>query len=187
MSKLHTRSASVEQARTSPYPVVYVYCRYVDKCTARDVLCSFLEQLVIRHPAVYQLLKPSYDEHRARQTRLSESEATEIIERALTVVNDSLAIIDGLDEVADEEKVKLLTILSNFPQIRLLIFSRPLELFTELLPSAKILPLQASDEDIERFVVDRINTHPRLRRLIAQKASLAAQITEIVNQKSQGM
>ncbi|KAJ3526142.1 hypothetical protein NMY22_g10290 [Coprinellus aureogranulatus] len=181
----HTRMSSTEMGPSNS-PVVYVYCRYVDRCTARDVLCSFLEQLVISYPAVYTLLRPSYDTHRARQTKLSESEAVQGLADALSLFNESFGIVDGLDEVADEEKVKLLTILSDLP-IKLLIFSRPLELFVELLPSATFLPLLTSDEDIGRFVADRISTHPRLRRLVSQKEPLVGQIVETIKHKSDGM
>lgn len=164
----------------------FVYCRYLDKCTARGVLSTIVRQLLEAHPLVHSALKPTYERHRIRQTQPSLYEIVALLKVILPRFARVRAVIDALDEVVDEEKSKLLEALAALP-IQLLIFSRPLDLFKDALPEVTSISILARDDDLERFVVERIKGSPRLRRLLHGKKDLEQEIVDKVKEKSCGM
>jgi hypothetical protein len=131
-------------------------------------------------------MKPIFDQHIPRQTKLTESEAAETLQVIIPLFERIQAVVDGLDELLDDEKVKFLALLKHLP-IQVLIFSRPMVGYMELLPNIDALFVEAKDQDIELFTRDRMRNTPTLQSLVRGKDALRDQITNTVKDRSRGM
>lgn len=120
--------------------VVFVYCRYMDGCTAKGIISTFVRQLLEAYPFVYGILKPTFEKARTRQSELGMEDVLGILRSILAHFDKTQAVVDGLDEVTDDEKAVLLEALSGL-QLDLLIFSRPLDLFVDMLLTPTIMPV----------------------------------------------
>lgn len=158
----------------------------MDNCTTSSIFLTFIRQLLeLQTDAIYPILLPTYSEHRTNQTKPTEAEAIQLLKVLLPLFSMTQAVIDGLDEITDDERAKFLTNLSSLP-IHSVILSRPLDLYIDLLPSVIQVSVEAKNEDIEAFLVNRIHGSPRLPRLVQGKQALQ-DITAKIKDNSRGM
>ena len=166
---------------------VYAFCRVDQRCTAQDVLFSIVKQALENLPSVvYPTAKPTYDEHVLKSMKLEREEAADLFASIAKLFAHTYLVIDGLDEIEDEEKTLLLELLAPL-EVCLLIFSKPLPLFRGCLPPATALSIEARNEDIERFVLSSIKGNPRLRRLLRDDMDTLNRIVREIQWRSYGM
>ena len=112
----------------------------------------------------------------------------EIVHSLVTSLDETHIVIDGLDEIGDDkERILLLKELEKLPA-RVLIFSRPLEIHLQHLPSATILPIDAKDADIERFVLSSLLNHSSLQEpLTKAKDGIVREAVTKIRDSSRGM
>ncbi|TEB19876.1 hypothetical protein FA13DRAFT_302243 [Coprinellus micaceus] len=177
--------ANVVPAGTTNVALTYVYCRYLDNCKAGHILRSLIHQLVEDHRRAYSIVRSVFEDHKLRQVQLTDSRAADLLGNILRLFEKAFIIIDGLDEVPEIEKSKVLLYIRKLPAHRL-IFSRPMTFYMDLLPSAT-LSIEARNADIEIFVLDRINSHPRLQRLLQHSETLVQEVTSRIQRKASGM
>ena len=97
-------------------------------------------------------------------------------------------MLDAYDECNDETKLSLSEYLNALPaNVSLLVSSRPIESISSAINSTLVLPIAASDQDVEAFVEMRIDQCPRLRKWTANNQSLRSQIIEKVSAETNGM
>lgn len=177
----------VHGRKPSTRAVLFVYCRYIDHCTVGDVLRSCLKQLLETRYVAYRAIQPVYQKcaFRQSQSQLTDSEAEKSLHQALLCFDDSYLVIDGLDEVSNVVRSKLLGLLQRLPT-KALIFSRPVDATTQSAstPSTSIT-VTAHDSDIEAFISDSITSSVRLRQLLSPDT--ASQIERKIKAKSHGM
>jgi len=175
-----------EQASTSSSrrPVLAIYCRYNEQLCARDILRSLIWQLLAEHEeTVLDAVREEFKKHSKHGQQLSESKALALLSTLLWLFEKSYIVVDGLDELEDEDQVTLLKAFAILPT-QILIISRPLVLCVDYIPSAVTLSIEARNEDIEKFVKTKINNDPKLRRNIGSKPTLLQEVVEKVKAKA---
>ena len=91
-------------------------------------LASFVNQLAQDHPsAVIPIFEPVYKDHQRKDTRASERELQQLVREPLKLFKKTYIILDALDELPDDTRANLPTILSSL-RASLLVTSRPLHL-----------------------------------------------------------
>jgi len=106
----------------------------------------------------------------------------------ITALDEAHIVVDGFDEItSDKQKTALLRELHKLPA-RTLIFSRPLDLHLRHLPSATIFSIEASDQDIENFVVSSLLDHRSLQGSVpGPQNALVREIATRVRERCCGM
>lgn len=94
--------------------------------------------------------------------------------------------VDGLDEASDEVRDQLLEALAP-SGVNLIIFSRPLDLFTHHTPNALFISIQAQTEDIEVYVREAVKRSSRLQSLLGDRSDKVTELCEKINRRSEGM
>ena len=94
--------------------------------------------------------------------------------------------IDALDEISDDTKRDILTVVASLSKANIFLASRPLDLFEYLLPKARSLRLDPRD-DIELFILNKLEETPRLRGILKGDESLIQEILQKLKTKSEGM
>ncbi|KAJ3500680.1 hypothetical protein NMY22_g19181 [Coprinellus aureogranulatus] len=171
------------QTRTG---LAYIYCRYTEQCSSRDILCTFLRQLVETHELARDEIRPVFSKNQRYQRALTAQEAASLLFGFTHRLRRIFLIIDGLDEIADKEKSEILARLQEIP-VHLLIFSRPMDLFQELLPRSRTVQIEARKRDIETFVLHRIDTSAHLRKVLQHRHDIILHMRERIQHKSRGM
>ncbi|TEB26981.1 hypothetical protein FA13DRAFT_987346 [Coprinellus micaceus] len=167
--------------------IAYVYFRYSEQISWPDVLAAIIEQLAWSCNGAHDVLLAIYSERRnPRPTTRSERDLIAILQRIINDLNKVFIAIDGLDEVADETRVKLLEAFSSL-DANILVTSRPLEPYASYAPKALWVPIQARTEDIGKLVEDRIQRNPRLKAILQGKPDLVKKLSDSIKEKSQGM
>jgi hypothetical protein len=149
---------------------------------------QFIRQLLEARPAkVRPVLQPIYRHHELRQACLKERDAVQLLRTILCRFNDSvICIVDGLDEILDEERDKTLMHLADLP-VKLLIFSRPMNIFLERIPTARCIELKANSADVEYFVQESLKSSSRLQTILKGHNELGRTIPSTVSAKCGGM
>jgi len=183
MNSLRSRTASC-----SSVVVIGAYCRFDTQYGAESVLRGFIHQLLAQRPGLLPLVRKYYDERRLQRAGPQYRDVIQILNILVASLDGAHIVVDGLDELAnDNEKTTLLQELQKLPA-RILIFSRPLELHLEHLPSATIFSIEARDQDIDQFIESSLRNHRRLKRsVVASNSSLVRELTVTMRKRCKGM
>jgi len=174
------------EAEGSGNPVLGVYCRYNAQLSSRDILRSLIWQLLTEHEVVRPVVEEEFKKHAVHGEELLQSTAVNLLTRLTMLFDQVQIVVDGLDELEDEDQVALLEAFAAIPA-QIIIISRPLVLCLDYIPSAITLSIEARNEDIERFVKTKIDSDPKLRRNIGSKPTLLQEVVEKVKTKANGM
>lgn len=168
--------------------VACAYCSFENHCTAEGILRSIIHQLLVQHPEILPIVKEHYDEHRLHKTPLSLAKVVKMLNSVIGSIGETHIVVDGLDEISeDKERTTLLQVLQTLPA-RVLIFSRPLGIHLKHLPSATVFPIDAKEEDIERYVVSSLVNHLSLQESIrGADDPLVREVATKIRETSRGM
>ena len=86
---------------------------------------------------------------------MSETKALLLLTSLLELFRRTSIIIDGLNEVDDEERKIIFNALEHLPA-SILVLSRPMRCFADSFPSATTLSIQGRTDDIERFTFAKL-------------------------------
>ena len=171
--------------------VAYVYCNYKDKLvqTPANLLANVWMQIRRKGrlaPEMEELYASAVTKGSLSRPRLED------ISKVLKVEVDRYAkvyvVIDALDECEPAYRLRLLTELKAFqPKVKLMVTSRFFDAFGADMGIDTDVEIRASDDDIKRFVQERVSTTPRLGRWIAADPSLQAMIEAKVTEAAQNM
>ncbi|KAJ3525688.1 hypothetical protein NMY22_g10469 [Coprinellus aureogranulatus] len=183
-------STSIEHLRKALEPdshkaVVYAYLRYDQSLTPRDVFTAILDQLLIHKEAIIKIT-PSYLEKKGDSDEYTVKEVIRILAEIVACLAQVYAVIDGLDEANDEVKDKLLEELPRIG-VNLLIFSRPLSLYTHHTPNALQVSIQARTGDIALYMSEQFRKNSRLRGLLNGRPDLAEELGQKIKTQADGM
>ncbi|KAH6902735.1 ankyrin repeat-containing domain protein [Coprinopsis sp. MPI-PUGE-AT-0042] len=140
----------------------FVYCRYTEPMTVRDILAALLRQLLERYPRLVSIADPMYTKHHLRQTTPTQAELVDAIRCICAVFKKAYFSIDGLDEALDDEQFDLLDTLTTI--------------------NANFI----IKEDIELLVAQRIERNPGLRHILVTDEDRDRVIKKVC-ESSQGM
>lgn len=171
--------------------LAYVFCNY--KSTADQDLYSLLSALLkqlgkswtgIRAPVI-----SLYDECSREQRKPSVKEIFETLSAICLNYARVYIVVDALDESSDQDGTRGLLIeklreLQTMTDVRLLFTSRFIPEITEKFGLDPVLEVQASDEDVKRYVAGQI---PRLPKCIRIDDELIFEVQSKIIEAIRGM
>jgi ankyrin repeat domain-containing protein 50 len=146
----------------------FVYCRYTEPMTVRDILAALLRQLLERYPRLISIVEPMYARHNLQKTTPTQEELVDTIRCICSTFKQSCFSIDGLDEAVFDEQFDFLDTLTSI-NASFIITSRPLALLKDVLPNVEFFDIVAQDGDIRLLVSQRIQRNPRLRQILSNE------------------
>lgn len=131
-----------------------------------------------------------YERHTKIKTRPLLNEYLQLLRAIIKDFSRVYIIIDGLDECSETNSTR-----SNFlagindirPQICTFVTSRYLPSIERELPGATRLQVEANDEDIRKYLIQRLQNGEFLKRHLEKDPSLRKSIIEIIVSKARGM
>ena len=171
--------------------VACVYCNYKDKLvqTPANLLANIWMQIRRKgrlSPEMEELYASAATEGLSTRPRLDG--ICKILKAEVERYAKVYIIIDALDECEPAYRIRLLTELKALqPKVKLMVTSRFFDAFGADTGIDTDVEIHASDDDIKRFVQERVSTTHRLGRWIAADSSLQAMIETKVIEAAQNM
>ena len=174
--------------------VAYIYNDYKEHeaHSAVNLVGSLLQQVLQRKRIVSDEMISLHNEHTHKRTRPTVNELSRILSTELQSFSDVFIIIDAMDECdqANGVRERLLAELLGLQEhasTRLMITSRFLAGLEMDLHDAARLEIRASDNDIKKYVEDRICNEKRLVRYIKPDRELYEAIVIALVNSAEGM
>ncbi|KAH6902539.1 ankyrin repeat-containing domain protein [Coprinopsis sp. MPI-PUGE-AT-0042] len=175
----------IEETSGGTICLAFVYLRYSEPLAIRDVLESFVKQIVERHvdlvPAVWGL----YAKHKQERTKPSQQDLMGVLVDFIHRGKSLFFVLDALDEMRAEDRPILLRLLTSL-DAKLFITSRPLELLQQQHPQAQVFNIAASPSDLDLHIKDFLRHSPEVMALIVG-TDFEELIVETIHRKSSGM
>lgn len=144
--------------------IAYLYCdfRRQDEQGVDALLASLLKQLAEGKPSLPRSVKDLYNRHNTKRTRPSLDETSKSLQSVITTYSRVFILVDALDECreTDNHRARFLTeIFKLQDRCRANIFatSRFIPSITDKFIGSPDLEIRASDEDVQRYVVDCVS------------------------------
>ena len=172
--------------------IAFVYCAYkeAEQQSPTNLLTSLVHQLVPRHSIVAGDLAALYETHMPKVTRPSINEYTVLLQAAVAGFSKVLIVIDALDECADHDRTRQ-GLLEELRKLQskacLLITSRDLPSIQRQLHSASRVDIEASDNDIRKYLDDRIRKSEKIRLYVKKHSGLHGLIVKMIKKEARGM
>ena len=171
--------------------VACVYCNYKDKMvqTPANLLANVWMQIRGKgklSPEMEELYTSAGKKGSSARPRLDD--ICKILKAEVDRHAQVYVVIDALDECEPAYRIRLLTELKALqPKLKLMVTSRFFDAFGADMGIGTDVEIRASDDDIRRFVQERVSNTPRLGRWIAADSSLQAMIETKVIDAAQNM
>lgn len=166
--------------------VAYAFLRYSEPLTITAILASLVHQVLRRNTHLNtRYLAPNDPESSGSATQ---KDLCKCLTGLASMLESVYIVVDGLDEVSDEVKEGILSVLPTIQNVKMLVMSRPLDRFcSKYTPSALRVTVRALAEDIGTYVRRRLESSSRLNEIIANDTSLVNEITSRIETQSHGM
>jgi hypothetical protein len=173
----------LKSLQNSSHGVAYVYCNYKaqeEQDTSR-MLAAILKQLVQARPLLAQPIQRLHEQHANRGTRPSPDEIFSAVQDVISHYSAIYIVVDTLNEFRDSNGARrqFLDKLRHLQQgrdVRLMATSRFIPEIVDAFNEDLKLEVQASVEDVKRFVAGQIYRLPRciqrdpeLREIVQKK------------------
>jgi ankyrin repeat domain-containing protein 50 len=165
--------------------VSFVYLRYSESLSIRDVLESLVRQIVERHDDLVPLITEVYARHKREGTKPAQEELMCLLAGFITAGKSLFFVLDALDEMRAKDRPVLLKLLASL-DTKLFITSRPLEPIQKQYPHAQMFEISASRADIELHFQEFLQHSPEVVALL-EGTELKQHIAETIHQMSGGM
>ncbi|KAF2257611.1 hypothetical protein CC78DRAFT_442927, partial [Lojkania enalia] len=181
----------LKSVQSSSHGVAYIYCNYKDQeeqDTLR-MLAAILKQLVQARPSLVGPVEQLHKRHADRGTRPLPDEVFSALQDVLTHHSTVYIVIDALDECQDSNGTRRqflakLRDLQVGQDVRLMVTSRFIPEIIDWFNEALKQEVQASKEDVKRFVASQIC---RLPRCVQRDPALQEIIQEKIVEAVDGM
>ncbi|KAH6903989.1 hypothetical protein BKA70DRAFT_1566309 [Coprinopsis sp. MPI-PUGE-AT-0042] len=174
-----------EEASGGHICVAYVYLRYSEPLTVRDILESLVKQIVERHIDLLPIIEGLYAKHKRERTKPSQQDLMGVLASFVGRGKMLFFILDALDEMRAEDRPTLVRLLASF-KARLFITSRPLETLQQQFSEAQVFKIAATPSDIDLHIKDFLQHSPDVMALL-EGTDFEDRIVETVHRKSGGM
>ena len=171
--------------------VAYVFCSYKAQFnqSVADMLAAIVKQLVTDRLDLATPIFFMYDLHSSRGSRSSLDELLQALNSICSSYSVTYLVVDALDECSDtnSERSNLserLRELQSSCNLRLLATSRFIPEIVASFHSDPHLEVQASDEDVRRFVAGQI---PRLPKCVQNNVELINDVQNKIVDTVEGM
>ncbi|OIW26857.1 hypothetical protein CONLIGDRAFT_581605, partial [Coniochaeta ligniaria NRRL 30616] len=172
--------------------VIYMFCSYKeeDTQTPEHLMASLLKQ-ILQHKAVLpEDVRRLYQTHINRNTRPGLEEITPLLVQEVKTCSDVFVVIDALDECSDREdkRARLLDGIQKLPpNSHILITSRYSPKIEESFKDVPQIDIQATNDDVKRYVQGRIAKEPKLAKHVRSDPTLMDDIIATVVDNCKGM
>jgi hypothetical protein len=172
--------------------LAYIYCNYKSEHqTAINIVGSLLRQFLHGH-VVPQCVVDLYDTHTNKSSRPKIWELTKCLKQVIAQFSNAFFIIDALDEYDEGDGVRdvltgELLELIPLPNSHVLVTSRWLISIERAFEGSLRLEIRATDQDVTKYVEQRIENSSRLRRPMNEDCKLKSDVVETMVERCQGM
>ena len=148
--------------------ILYLSYRDQEEQSAKNLIGSLLRQVAHRKRPLSDDVMALYHHHTLKGSRPTITELSNLLNSEITRLSEVFILVDAMDECSvnnytREELLTALQRLLEMPNIRLMITSRPVASINTYLQGMAHLEIRAADEDIRKYIEDRI---PKERRLM---------------------
>ncbi|KAH6902562.1 ankyrin repeat-containing domain protein [Coprinopsis sp. MPI-PUGE-AT-0042] len=164
--------------------VAYVYLRYSEPLTIRDILECLVKQIVERHADVIPLAEGLYSRHQRERTKASQQDLIGLLAQ-MANMGKTFFVLDALDELRAEDRPVLIRFLVSL-EARLFVTSRPLDSLRRRFPQAQFVDLAARPSDIDIHIREFLSRNPDLLESL-EGSDYVQIIIETIRRKSGGM
>ena len=171
--------------------VAYIYCNYKDQREqdVTSILAAILKQLVQGRPSLAEPLTQLHKQHAHKGTRPSADEISTALRSVISDLSTVYIVIDALDECRNDDGTRRWLLarirdLQSKADIRFLATSRFLPDIIDEFKDSGRLEVQASDEDVRRFVAGQVH---RLPNCIQRKHELQMLVLDKIAESVDGM
>lgn len=172
--------------------LAFIYCNYKeqDEQTIIGLVASLLRQVVERCESIPNEVQELYTFHVARATRPVLTDYSKLLGLIAARFSTVFIVVDALDESNESDGTRsglIREILKLPPNSQLLCTSRHIPDIEQQFEGSACLEVRASDRDVEKYLVERIEQSARLKRHAIADPSLVEAITSNVVAKVDGM
>jgi Cdc6-like AAA superfamily ATPase len=176
-------------AQNSAHGTAYVYCNYKaqEEQDVSSMLAAILKQLVSGQPSAVEHIERLHQKHAVRGTKPSLDEITNALRNVLAHYPYVCVVIDALDECQSATRRQLLAKLRDLQagrDVRLMVTARFIPDIEDTFQTALRLEVQASREDVKRFIAGQTY---RLPACIQRSAALQDMMQEKILDAVDGM
>lgn len=145
-----------------------------------------LKQVVRRAPTLSENVRAFYQQHHPKTPQLGNT--VQALSTEIARFSSVFLVIDALDETADDQGIRttLLSELESLP-IKLLVTSRYDTSLERKFEDAARIDIEATADDVRKYVKARIRSEPLLMRHIPGDIDLQEDIVNKVVEKCRGM
>ena len=174
-----------EEASGGSICVAFVYLRYSEPLTLRDILESFVKQIIEHHADLAPMISGLYSKHKRDRTKPTQNELTALLTEISSCGKALFFVLDALDELRAEDRSALVVFLASF-EAKVFITSHILTTLQQRFPEAQLFDIVADPSDIKLLVHD-ILCHSSDLMALLDDSGLEDQITETICRKAGGM
>ncbi|KAH6903940.1 hypothetical protein BKA70DRAFT_1403731 [Coprinopsis sp. MPI-PUGE-AT-0042] len=165
--------------------VAYVYLRYSEPLTVRDVLELLVKQIVERHIDLVPIIEGLYAKHKREKTKPSQQELVDALAEFTRGGKCLFFVLDALDEMRVKDRPILVNLLASL-EAKLFITSRPLEILQRRHPQAQVFNIAATMSDLDLYMKDFLRHSPEVVALL-EGTDLEERIAQTIHRTSGGM
>ncbi|KAJ7763625.1 hypothetical protein DFH07DRAFT_693959, partial [Mycena maculata] len=169
-----------------------VACMYLnhkerDTQTVSNLLASIWSQVVV-DKTISSLAQKLHERHSKKRTQPKLDEVSEVLRLAVAEWGRVYIVVDALDEYPEDERNMLLRhLIAMGPHVSLMLTSRPHIDLGVTLPDPGLLDVRATDEDIKKYVNERIRKSSRLSMHVQTRPELPDEIESKIISTVDGM
>ena len=174
--------------------VAVLYLSYRDQVeqSAKHLIGSLIRQVAHRKRTLSDDVTGLYHKHRPEGSRPTTKELSNLLYSEITHLSEVFILVDAMDEcsVNNHTREDLLTTLQGLlemPNVRLMITSRPVASIEAHLQGMAYLEIRAADEDIRKYVENRIPKERRLIPYVRGDNAFRISVIDTIIAKAQGM
>ena len=168
--------------------IAYIYFNYKERQSLQDLILNLLQQLVRTRPTITEQILIAYKRHKLSQSKLHLDDARMMLRNEIDAFSNVFVVIDALDECEENIRDVFIATLMDLPaNAYLLVTSRSLPTIEQESGFTTKLEIRATDEDVEKYVGNRLfQSGPMLRRIKGDQA-LHSDIVDILVANANGM
>ena len=174
--------------------VAVLYLSYRDQVeqSAKNLIGSLVRQVAHRKRTLSNDVLGLYHNHTLKGSRPTTNELSHLLHSEITHLSEVFILVDAMDECSvnnytREELLATLQSLLDMPNVRLMITSRPVASIEAHLQGMAYLEIRAADEDIRKYIENRIPKERRLIPYVRGDDAFRVSIIDTVIAKAQGM
>ena len=180
------------QFESNAVAVLYLSYRDQEKQSAKNLIGSLVRQVAHRKMTLSDNAVGLYHDHTLKGSRPTINELSSLLHSEINPLSEVFILVDAMDEcsVNDYTREELLTTLQRLlemPNVRLMITSRPVASIDAHLQGMAYLEIRAADEDIRKYIENRIPKERRLIPHVRGDDAFQVSIIDTIIAKAQGM